>query len=159
MNNQDTNSSPQLQQSWILMKCQTFSLQIPGKQNCFSIVFKFIILISFSSLSEVTGDGLFAKRFIPRGSVVAYYAGEHLYDYDEALLPNMTIDEREDRHKNLLSYNDDYDLDCHDSNIVTYRATLGHKTNHAFAPKASCKFCFVKHPRLVLFEPESHFKN
>ena len=102
-------------------------------------------MFSIIRLDAVIGDGLFAKRDLQKGSLVAYYAGAHLHDYDEALFPNMTVDEREERHKNLLSYNDDYDLDCPDSNVVTFRATLAHKCNHAF--DANVKFCFSKHPR------------
>ncbi len=76
---------------------------------------------------------------------MAYYAGAPLYDYGTVMFPNMTKSEKEERHKNLLSYNDDYDLDCPQSDIVKYRAALGHKSNHAF--DANVKFCFVKSPR------------
>ena len=48
------------------------------------------------------GDGIFAKRDIFQGSLVAYYAGSHLYDYSEVMFDNMTIDQREERHKNLV---------------------------------------------------------
>jgi len=43
---------------------------------------------------------------------------------------NMTsLDEREDHHKNLLSYDNEVSLDIppHMDDIVEYRATLGHK--------------------------------
>ncbi len=34
---------------------------------------------------------------------MAYYAGARLYDYSTIMFPNMTIDEKEERHKNLVS--------------------------------------------------------
>ena len=60
---------------------------------------------------------------------------------------NMTREERELAHKNLLSYNNDYDLDIppHMDDIMVYRATLGHKVNHSFQPNT--RFGFAKNPR------------
>jgi hypothetical protein len=59
----------------------------------------------------------------------------------------MTVDERENVHKNLLSYNKQYDLNIPPpmDNIMVYRATLGHKANHSFKPNT--KFGFAKNPR------------
>ena len=54
------------------------------------------------SIPAVVGDGIFAKRDIFQGSLVAYYAGAHLYDYGLIMHSNMTVDQREDRHKNLV---------------------------------------------------------
>ena len=61
---------------------------------------------------------------------MAVYAGVRVptnSDYPE----NFTLEEREDHHKNLLSYNDVYNLDVppHLDDIVVYRATLAHKVN------------------------------
>jgi hypothetical protein len=38
----------------------------------------------------IVGDGLFAKADIPQGSLVAYYSGAHLHDYNTIIFPNMT---------------------------------------------------------------------
>jgi [histone H3]-lysine4 N-methyltransferase len=59
----------------------------------------------------------------------------------------MTIDEREEAHKNLLSYNKVFDLNVPPpmDDILVYRATVGHKVNHSFRP--STKFDFAKNPR------------
>ena len=60
---------------------------------------------------------------------------------------NMTIDERENVHKNLLSFNKEYDLNVPPpmDNILIYRATLGHKSNHSFRPNT--RFGFALNPR------------
>ena len=58
----------------------------------------------------------------------------------------MTLSEREERHKNLLTYNANYDLDVVQTDIVKFRPTLAHKANHAF-DAANTKFCYAKHPR------------
>ena len=69
----------------------------------------------------------------------------------------MTLDEVEDRHKNLLTYDDTFDIDCPESDIVKYRATLGHKANHKF--DANTKFCFVKSPRYLFSFIPTHRLN
>jgi hypothetical protein len=47
----------------------------------------------------VTGDGIFARRDVFSGSLVSYYAGAPLYDYNTIIFKNMTVDEKEERHK------------------------------------------------------------
>ena len=59
---------------------------------------------------------------------MAIYAGVKIprdYEYPA----NLTLKEREDHHKNLLDYDDDYNIDVppHLDDIVVYRASLGHK--------------------------------
>ena len=61
-------------------------------------------------------------------SLVAVYAGVRVAaspDYPS----NMTVDEVENHHKNLISFDGETSLDIppHIDNIVNYRATLGHK--------------------------------
>ena len=62
----------------------------------------------------------------------------------------MSLAEREDRHKNLLSFNEDFDLDMAEDSVLEYRATLAHKANHAFGESANTKFCFAESPRYGL---------
>ena len=59
----------------------------------------------------------------------------------------MTIDERENAHKNLLSFTKEHDLNIPPTlhSVIVYRATLGHKANHSFRPNT--KFGFAKNPR------------
>ncbi len=77
--------------------------------------------------------------------MVALYAGAPLYDYSTVIFDNMTRAQKEDRHKNLLTFNKEYDLDVFETDAVKYRASLGHKANHRFG--GNTKFCFVKSPR------------
>lgn len=94
------------------------------------------------------GDGLFAKRDLTMGSIIVLYAGFMVKDSQKIYTKNMTLDERELRHKNLLTFNKSHDLDLpapHYDNIVNYRASLGHKVNHSFQPNS--RFGYVKNPR------------
>jgi len=117
---------------------------------------KFHFYFSFvanSTLSTLTfGDGLFAKRDIPATSLIAIYAGFFIDVNKTLTLNNLTVEEREDLDKNLMSYNETHNLDLPPAltrfiivlnvlnlswnpvltcifffSIVTYRATLGHK--------------------------------
>ena len=71
-----------------------------------SYPYPFSSLLFSYSIPAVVGDGIFAKRDIFQGSLVAYYAGSHLYDYNEVMFDNMTVDQREERHKNLVCVRD-----------------------------------------------------
>jgi hypothetical protein len=60
--------------------------------------------------------------------LIAIYAGvkaSALVEYPA----NMTMDEKEDHHKNLLTFTSEISLDVppHMDSIVEYRASLGHK--------------------------------
>jgi hypothetical protein len=87
------------------------------------------VYVGLSTVGPDSGEGLFARRDIMPGEVAVMYAGVKVYDEDAMFLANMSICEREDAHKNLLNFNDDYTLDVPPeySDIVSYRATLGHK--------------------------------
>jgi hypothetical protein len=64
-----------------------------------------------STLQNLTnGDGLFAKRFIPAHSLVAIYAGYFIDVNASIYFDNMTLGEREEAHKNLMSYNETHNL-------------------------------------------------
>ena len=60
--------------------------------------------------------------------MVAVYAGIKT-NRNFVYPPNMTNDEMEDHHKNLLTFDEDLNLDIppHLDSVVNYRATLGHK--------------------------------
>jgi hypothetical protein len=62
---------------------------------------------------------------------VAIYAGFYLDHDNSGYLSNMTLDEKEDVHKNWLHYNDTYMIDIppSHSNLIYYRASLGHKVS------------------------------
>ena len=100
----------------------------------------------FSKFAEV-GEGLFVKRDLVIGSVVAHYNGFHIRNNRKLYHANMTSQEAEERQKNLLTFNSTHDVDLPApyDNIVNYRATLGHKANHSFMPNA--RFARVKNPR------------
>eukprot|EP00762_Andalucia_godoyi_P002265 ANDGO_07544.mRNA.1 Histone-lysine N-methyltransferase SETD7 len=93
---------------------------------------------------EGSGEGLFAKVALKTGDVCSYYNGR--------LVPDREIESWDyDRAKNVISlHDDDEDLDVpvpFDSTSY-YRASLGHKANHA--PKKSmmnAKYGRVWHPR------------
>ena len=75
-------------------------------------------------------DGLFARRDIPPGQLIASYAGFHIRNAEaEIYAGNMTKAERENAHKNLIHLDTGTDLDIPPrySDIVQYRASLGHK--------------------------------
>ena len=103
------------------------------------------IRIGQSGLGDHTGEGVFARRDLMEGEVIMFYGG--IYVEDISYWDNMTVEQREDVHKNLLEYNDTYGIDVPPdySDILRYRATLGHKINHSFL--ANVDFCFTFHPR------------
>ena len=87
------------------------------------------LFIAPSKVMGVKGDGLYARRPILAGSLVATYAGLLVPDEDALMHANMTAAEREDAHKNLISFDDDVALDIPPgmSNVTVYRASVGHK--------------------------------
>ena len=90
------------------------------------------VYIRDSKIPEVRGqDGLFARRRIEANQLVATYGGFKVYDEEKLYRWNMTLDEREDAHKNLMSFNEDFSLNLPPeySDIRKYRATLGHKVH------------------------------
>uniref|UniRef100_A0A0K2VGB1 SET domain-containing protein n=1 Tax=Lepeophtheirus salmonis TaxID=72036 RepID=A0A0K2VGB1_LEPSM len=92
-------------------------------------------------------DAIFARRDIPAHSIVSYYSGVwETYDLP-FFTPNMTEMEKQDKHKNLLSFNDTHSIDVtpHMSDIRNYLSTLGHKSNNHFI-NDNVIFCLVKHP-------------
>ena len=76
---------------------------------------------------------------------MAIYAGVKIprdYEYPA----NLTLKEREDHHKNLLDYDDDYNIDVppHLDDIVVYRASLGHKVISYYHSKCKMQSKLLK---------------
>lgn len=63
---------------------------------------------------------------------------------------NLTLAMAEDYHKNKIGHVDGYDIDVTPamSDIVSYRASLGHKTNHHIL-KANTQFYRFNSPRYI----------
>ncbi len=62
-------------------------------------------------------------------TLAVVYSGIYVGNDVEILFDNMTAAEREDAHKNWLTFNDTYMLDIPPemTSITKYRASLGHK--------------------------------
>ena len=100
----------------------------------------------FVAKSDVSGEGLFAKKVIGMGSVISIYSGI-LINSSFVFSDSMTQEQKEDHHKNLLSFNQSHliNIPTPYDNLINYKATLGHKANHSF--KNNARFAFVKNPR------------
>ena len=112
----------------------------------------------FVAKSNVSGEGLFAKKSIGLGSVIAIYSG-HFVDSSKVFTDSMSQEEKENKHKNLLSFNQTHliDIPTPYDNLINYKATLGHKANHSF--KNNARFAFVKTPRYVVYYEDAIVKN
>ena len=98
-------------------------------------------------------DGLFAKRDIAKGELVAYYSGLFWNTSEAALYTrdryrNQTEDEFWSIHRNLMTFEGAVQIHIPEQfwNISNYRATLGHKLNHSFINDKT-KWGRVFHPR------------
>lgn len=104
--------------------------------------------------SGIVQDGVFARRHIKEGDLVAYYGGL-IYDpiKDPVFFNNMTQSDRYAIHRNLMSltYNPNIQINIPESmwNTTKYRATLGHKLNHSFTRRQT-DYNWVVHPRFGL---------
>ncbi len=93
------------------------------------------------SLVPGGGEGLFARRDLPRGAVASFYNGVRFHDchafndWDH----NSYKIRLNERRKQIL------DIPAEDRDVRKYRATLAHKINHSFFPNA--RFADFAHPR------------
>ncbi|XP_065177251.1 histone-lysine N-methyltransferase SETD7-like [Sycon ciliatum] len=90
-----------------------------------------------------SGEGLFAKRQLKAGELVAYYNGVRL--------SHSTVDSRDwSENGNCISLDDDTVIDVPPnlSSTTVYCATLGHKANHSFTPNS----CYAPCPHPVYGE-------
>lgn len=94
-------------------------------------------------------EGLFARRPIEAGEQVAYYSGLVWNVTDRPVwFPNQTSEEVEEVQRNLIMINRTLYINVPKMYwaLQNFRATLGHKTNHAFLNFNSI-FNKVYHPR------------
>jgi len=93
---------------------------------------------------EGGGEGLYARRLIQAGDIVAFYNGVRL-----PYKPGEKEDWDTSGYKIFVNadYKSGERIDLPGDLIYTenYRATLGHKMNHSFEP--NCTEWFVEHPR------------
>ena len=98
------------------------------------------VFVAASRQGEFAGEGLFAKRMIKKGDLVALFNGLRQRDpiYSKNTLAFSDYRIALDRSISL-------DISEKFKNLATYRATLGHKTCHSF--KSNSVFTQINHPR------------
>lgn len=112
---------------------------------------KFFGYFSFQTqnvlINLTSGEGLFARRKILIGSLIAVYAGSVRKNSPPPWTASTEKAEKEMLHKNMISFNKTFTLDVPRpyDDLKRYKASLGHKANHSF--KANAKFTFLNHPR------------
>ncbi|TRY75439.1 hypothetical protein TCAL_09504 [Tigriopus californicus] len=89
------------------------------------------------------GDGLFAKVPLTQGATVAFYNGIRVRPNDTPPFQSRDYEIYVDWNK-PGSKSDYMDLPPEFISIENYRASLGHKINHSFAP--NCAWDVVEHP-------------
>ena len=85
------------------------------------------------SLIPGAGQGLFTRKSVSKGVVVAYFAGVKVDN------SSFTTSEYS------ISWLDGAGLDIPESLRVSYCSTLGHKACHSFTP--NCEYSWAVHPR------------
>jgi hypothetical protein len=93
---------------------------------------------------ECANEGLFARRVVRRGQLLCYYSG--------LKLPFAAAEARPDdwsQSANVINLDPETAIDVPPpwDNPQRYRATLGHKANHASPPANNAEYCAVFHPR------------
>ena len=102
---------------------------------------------TFVQPSKIAGEGLFAKKTLGMGSVIAIYSGK-LVDNSSKILHVKDESLKEELHKNLLTLNKTYAIDIpptYDS-LKKYKGSYGHKANHSFK-RSNAYFGRIKSPR------------
>ena len=106
---------------------------------------------------QTTGDGVFARRLFLPGELVTYFSGLKTLEV-EMFHDNMTEQEEYEASRYYFGLYDaapimwgvgkDIVLDVPSQfrDVINFRTTLGHKTNHKFDPEANGGFEVVKHP-------------
>jgi histone-lysine N-methyltransferase SETD7 len=96
------------------------------------------------------GEGLFARKYVPANTILAFYNGVKLEGKDciksdtweEDAYKIMDLLETEETESGVLDIPPEYQDTQH------YCASLAHKTNHSFKPNT--KFTLFSHPRFGL---------
>lgn len=92
---------------------------------------------------EGAGDGLFAKKALAQGATVAFYNGIRVGPNDTPPFQSRDYEIYVDWNKPGVK-SDYMDLPQEFISTENYRASLGHKINHSFAP--NCAWDVVEHP-------------
>ena len=94
------------------------------------------------SMVEGAEEGLFSRRDVKAGTVMAFYNGIRREKSD-----NMTWDLEANAYKifDPTRKNGTVDIPVELRSLESYRASLAHKTNHSFIP--NCEFDEFHHPR------------
>ncbi len=95
-----------------------------------------------SLLSEEAGEGLFAKVDMKRGQLVAFYNGVRLQSGRD--------DDSWSGYRVRLNGQVDIDIPGDMTSTSRYRASLGHKANHAFGKRVNLCWSRLEHPRFGL---------
>eukprot|EP01117_Protostelium_nocturnum_P008558 TRINITY_DN3074_c0_g1_i1.p1 TRINITY_DN3074_c0_g1~~TRINITY_DN3074_c0_g1_i1.p1 ORF type:complete len:459 (+),score=153.65 TRINITY_DN3074_c0_g1_i1:157-1377(+) len=96
------------------------------------------VYVDNSAISNAN-EGLFAKQFMAKGTVAAFYSGIHL--------SHKEVDNRSwSLNNNTISVTDFViDVPFPFDSTKVYSASLGHKANHSFQP--NCIYGYYEHPR------------
>lgn len=116
------------------------------------------VYVKESSVAS-SGEGLFASRDIPRGDMVALYNG-HKYDNDLDEMRTRMSDcdynsskSEKERHRCLTyRYTSSlgFQIDLPEETLSEYKASSGHKANHAFGKRNNVGYAYLDHPRFGL---------
>jgi len=87
--------------------------------------------------STISGDGVFAKRLVKKGNIIAYFNGVRF--------PIPEDDNYEGSVYSIQTIEYDIDIPADKVSISNYTASIGHKVNHSFQP--NIEFVDFEHPR------------
>ena len=105
-----------------------------------------IVEVKPSNLNKNAGQGLFLKKAVVKGQIVALFNGIRYLSSRN----NCQDDSPEQCFDYRIRLNGDTDIDIPSAftSLERYCATLGHKANHSFTPNA--KWSRIEHPRFGL---------
>ena len=97
------------------------------------------------------GEGLFARRDLRRGNLIAGYGGTLVSNLEDqnGEFCNLTQSVTEGHTKNTIRFSKFLRIDVpygHED-LTVYRATLGHKANHQFDSRNNAGFELYRNPR------------
>ena len=92
-------------------------------------------------------DGLFSKKDVKAGTVLAFYNGIRR-ERTRSAIESWQLEENAYKIFDPTNKNGTVDICQEFRTLNNYCATLAHKTNHSFVP--NCEFHEFHHPRLHL---------